>query len=76
MYKDLESLLKSDAYGQDLENELEKSYPGFIKQIQMRIRDMNESDHGIVMAGTKYWQSIYCKLNEIILNTGLLNAMT
>lgn len=54
MYKDLESLLKSDAYGQDLENELEKSYPGFIKQIQMRIRDMNESDHGIVMAGTKY----------------------
>lgn len=33
--------------------ELEKASPGFINNIQKRIRDMSESDHGIVIAGKK-----------------------
>lgn len=54
MYNEIEWFLKSDAYGQDLKIELEKSNPGFIENIQKRIQDMNESDHGIVIAGTIY----------------------
>lgn len=54
MYNEIERFLKGDAYGEDLKIELEKSNPGFIKNIQKRIQDMNESDHGIVIAGTIY----------------------
>lgn len=54
IYNEIERFLKRDAYGEDLEIELEKSNPGFIKNIQKRIQDMNESDHGIVIAGTIY----------------------
>lgn len=53
MYKQLEKFLESDAYGEDLKFELAKSNPGFINNIQKRIEDMNESDHGIVIAGRK-----------------------
>lgn len=53
MYKELEGFLKNAAYGTDLEIELEESNPGFINHIQTRIHDMNECDHGIVIAGTK-----------------------
>lgn len=52
MYSEIDRFLKSDAYGEDLKIELENSNPGFIKNIQKRIQDMNESDHGIVIAGT------------------------
>lgn len=53
LYTQLERFLKSDAYRKDLEMELEKSNPGFIKNIRKRIKDMNETDHGIVIAGTE-----------------------
>lgn len=54
IYNEIERFLKSDAYGKDLKIELEKSNPGFIENIQKRKKDMNESDHGIVIAGTIY----------------------
>lgn len=54
MYNEIERFLKSDAYGEDLKIELEKSNPGFIKNIKKRKQDMMESDHGIVIAGTIY----------------------
>lgn len=51
IYRDLDMFLKSDGYRKDLEVELEKSNPGFINDIDMRIIDMEKSDHGIVIAG-------------------------
>lgn len=51
IYRDLDMFLKSDGYRKDLEIELEKSNPGFIKDIDKRIIDMEKSDHGIVIAG-------------------------
>lgn len=51
IYRDLDMFLKSDGYRKDLEVELEKSKPGFINDIDMRIIDMEKSDHGIVIAG-------------------------
>lgn len=62
----LEDFLKSQEYGKDLKTELEKSNPGFINSIQKRIRDMNESDHGIVIAGTTYYQSVFCLKFEFL----------
>lgn len=53
MYRELEGFLQSEDYGEDLKMELEKASPGFINNIQKRIRDMSESDHGIVIAGKK-----------------------
>lgn len=51
IYRALNMFLKSDGYRKDLEIELEKSNPGFIKDIDKRIIDMEKSDHGIVIAG-------------------------
>lgn len=51
IYRALDTFLKSDGYRKDLEIELEKSNPGFIKDIDKRIIDMEKSDHGIVIAG-------------------------
>lgn len=51
IYRALAMFLKSDGYRKDLEIELEKSNPGFIKDIDKRIIDMEKSDHGIVIAG-------------------------
>lgn len=51
IYRALDMFLKSDGYRKDLEVELEKSNPGFINDIDMRIIDMEKSDHGIVIAG-------------------------
>lgn len=51
IYRALDMFLKSDGYRKDLEIELEKSNPGFIKDTDKRIIDMEKSDHGIVIAG-------------------------
>lgn len=51
IYRALAMFLKSDGYRKDLEIELEKSNPVFIKDIDKRIIDMEKSDHGIVIAG-------------------------
>lgn len=51
IYRALDMFLKSDGYRKDLEIELEKSNPGFIKDIDKRIIDMEKSDHKIVIAG-------------------------
>lgn len=50
-YKDLESFLKSDKYTEDLRNELEKSNPNYLDVLQKWRRDLENSDHGIVIAG-------------------------
>lgn len=51
-YKNLESFLKSDKYDQELRNELEKSNSNYIHVLKKWRNDLENSDHGIVIAGT------------------------
>lgn len=51
MYRNLESILKSDEYFEDLRFELDHSNPNYLTVLQKRIKDMEKSDHGIVVAG-------------------------
>lgn len=52
MYRSLATVLKSDEYLEDLRFELEHSNPNYLIVLQKRIKDMEKSDHGIVVAGT------------------------
>lgn len=52
MYRTLATVLKSDEYLEDLRFELEHSNPNYLIGLQKRIKDMEKSDHGIVVAGT------------------------
>lgn len=51
MYRKLEIILKSDEYLEDLRFELDHSNPNYLTVLQKRIKDMEKSDHGIVVAG-------------------------
>lgn len=51
MYRELENVLKSDEYLEDLRFELEHSNPNYHTVLEKRIKDMEKSDHGIVVAG-------------------------
>lgn len=55
MYRKLESILKSDKYLEDLRFELEHANPNYLTVLQKRIKDMENSDHGIVVAGILFW---------------------
>lgn len=50
-YKNLEAYLKSDQYDQELRNELEKSNPNYLDVLRKWRNDLENSDHGIVIAG-------------------------
>lgn len=45
------TFLKSGEYTKDFQNELQQSYPDYLKVLEKRIEDMEKSDHGIVIAG-------------------------
>lgn len=62
MYRELESILKSDEYLEDLRFELEHYNPNYLTILEKRIKDMEKSDHGIVVAGK--WD--FVKVNLII----------
>lgn len=51
MYRELENVLKSKEYSEDLRFELEHSNPNYLTVLEKRIKDMDKSDHGIVVAG-------------------------
>lgn len=51
MYQEVESVLKSDEYLEDLRLELDHSNPNYLTVLEKRIKDMETSDHGIVVAG-------------------------
>lgn len=50
-YKNLELFLKDDKYDQELRNELEKLHPNYLDIIKKWRNDLENSDHGIVIAG-------------------------
>lgn len=51
LYKDCESFILSNECTQDLRNELEQSIPDCLTVLQKWINDLENSDHGIVIAG-------------------------
>lgn len=51
MYRKLENILRSDEFSDDLGFELEHSNPNYLTILEKRIKDMEKSDHGIVVAG-------------------------
>lgn len=51
MYRDFLNILKSDDFTEDLQSELQKSYPNYLTVLEKRITDMDKLDHGIVIAG-------------------------
>lgn len=51
VYQDLETLLGSNDFNEDLRKELQKSNPDYPKVISNRIRDLQKADHGLVVSG-------------------------
>lgn len=51
MYREVQSVLKSDEYLEDLRLELDHSNPNYLTVLEKRIKDLEKSDHGIVVAG-------------------------
>lgn len=51
LYKDCESFILSNECTQDLRNELEESIPDCLTVLRKWINDLENSDHGIVIAG-------------------------
>lgn len=51
IYEKLETLLKSDDYNEDLRTELQKSNPDYQNVLTKRLRDLQKSDHGLVVSG-------------------------
>lgn len=51
LYKDCERFILSNECTQDLRNELEESIPDCLTVLRKWINDLENSDHGIVIAG-------------------------
>lgn len=51
MYSALENFLECDEYTEDLRIELNESYPDYLKTLQKRRKDMEHTDHGIIISG-------------------------
>lgn len=51
MFDDLESILKSDTFMENLRIELRHSNPDYLAHLRKKKKDMEKLDHGIVIAG-------------------------
>lgn len=51
MFKDIELFLNSEEYSVDLRHELNALNPDYLVHLEKRRKDMEKSDHGIVIAG-------------------------
>lgn len=54
VYRDLETFLRSSEYNEDLRKELQKSNPDYPIVLSKRIKDLQKSDHGLVVSGKKF----------------------
>lgn len=54
VYRDLETFFRSSEYNEDLRKELQKSNPDYPNVLSKRIRDLQKSDHGLVVSGKKF----------------------
>lgn len=55
MYQEFEQFLKSAQFDDDLKKVLTKSNPQYLQTLEKRRRDMERSDHGIVIAGMSFF---------------------
>ena len=51
LYENLRIFLTCGDFGEDLINELQKSNPNYLEDLEKRIKDMEKCDHGIVISG-------------------------
>ena len=51
MYQMLEELLQSKDFEDGIKDVLEVSYPNYLKILENRRKDIERTDHGIVIAG-------------------------
>lgn len=51
IFQNLATLLESDDYNEDLRKELRKSNPNYLIVLTNRIKDLQKSDHGLVVSG-------------------------
>lgn len=51
MYKDLETILRSEEFNGDLRKELQKPNTDFINDLQRRREEMEKTDNYILIAG-------------------------
>ena len=51
LYENLEKVLRSKNYDENLRQELQKSNPDYLKVLGKRKADMEKPDHSIVIAG-------------------------
>lgn len=54
MFQKLATILQSDDYNKDLRRELQKSNPNYPIVLTKRIKDLQKSDHGLVVSGKDY----------------------
>lgn len=54
IFQNLATLLDSDDYNEDLRKELRKSNPNYLIVLTNRIKDLQKSDHGLVVSGKYY----------------------
>lgn len=54
IFQNLATLLESDDYNEDLRKELRKSNPNYLIVLTNRIKDLQKSDHGLVVSGKYY----------------------
>lgn len=65
LYEELEQFLKSKDFEEDLRQVLAKAYPNFLNVLEKRRKDMDKTDHAIVIAGMVIF--IKCKMSKSIL---------
>lgn len=70
LYKECENFLRSSEYTQEIRNEVEESIPNCLTVLQKWINDLENSDHGIVIAGKLRNKFMLKRLSE---NKELLN---
>lgn len=56
MYQRLEEFLESEDFEDDFKKILEESYPKYMKLLEKRRKDIERSDHGIVIAGMNFFK--------------------
>lgn len=60
LYGGVENLFKGDEYSEDLRLELQELYPDYLNVLRKNRKDMEEYDHGIVIAGIKRLDNYFC----------------
>lgn len=51
LYEDLEKFVNCEDFEEDLKEVLQEAYPNYLNVLEKRRRDMDKTDHAVVIAG-------------------------